>query len=285
MACTYVIQAARDQRVMVTFMTFDTEQGYDKLWIGNGLTPMEDVILQLSGTNFPARVASMEHSMYLMFSSDNKYKYQGFSLRVEHVTPDQVSCEAGETLCDYKDFICVSENSEGVCPDLECDSNAVTFLDDAVIVKSPDYPQPYPAGLYCRWDVPSRGLAPATLIRVLDFSTEAGEDVAQVSGLTFPGGEPADYTLTGTTTKIVAVVFNASMGLTVRFRTDSNLQFTGFHFHVTNVNLTAGETDWCMTDGESGFLCEEGACLVSSAKCDGFLDCLNGEDENDCGKP
>ncbi|XP_038052607.1 G-protein coupled receptor GRL101-like [Patiria miniata] len=37
-----------------------------------------------------------------------------------------------------------------------------------------------------------------------------------------------------------------------------------------------------MTDGQSGFLCEEGACLVASAKCDGFLDCLNGEDEDDC---
>ncbi|XP_038053548.1 transmembrane protease serine 6-like [Patiria miniata] len=219
--------------------------------------------------------------MYLIFSSDTVFTYPGFSLRVEQVSPDQVSCNAGQTPCDYKDFICVNENSEGVCPDLECDSDAVTFLDDAVIVKSPGYPQPYPAGLYCRWDVPSRGLAPATLFRVLDFSTEAGEDVVQVSGLTFPGGEPADYTLAGTTTKIRAVVFNATTSVTVRFQTDFNIQLTGFHFNLINVNFTEWESDWCITDKQTGFICE-GLCLVASAKCDGFLDCLNGEDENEC---
>ncbi|XP_022111043.1 uncharacterized protein LOC110990376 [Acanthaster planci] len=253
--CTYLLQAELGLRVMITFLTFDTELGYDKLLMGNGLDPTGDVILEHSGNMSPSRVASKYHTMYMLFSSDALFTHQGFELRAEQLPQDQVSCKTGETACDYKDFICVGEKAGEVCPD-----------------SLPGWP------LLHVGSAAHRGTGPGTVVQVLAFSTEVGEDVARLTGLNFHG-EELTFALAGTT-KIHSILFNSSVEVTVRFQTDSNIQLTGYHIRFSNVDFN-GSTDWC-TNNQTEFLCEDGACLAASAECDGFQDCLKGEDESFC---
>ncbi|XP_022112155.1 uncharacterized protein LOC110991203 [Acanthaster planci] len=294
--CYWFAIAPQGHRILVIFLEFETQDGYDYLQLSNGLQFSNRY--RISGSYFPSRVASKGNELALHFYSNYFTERKGFVLQVEKRPDNEVSCGVGEVMCDYPEFVCVPENYELLlCPTNYCGERIIVADPEPVNFTSPNYPADYPAKLDCAWTIMT-AQGNVIFVQVHDFNTEARYDVLRIEGRTFYAVDPSEFSLDGRT-KVRSMVFNSS-SVTIKFKTDFSIQEEGFLLSIFEVPLY--EPDWCKEDESSEsdceeslievvsckllnaslFECRDGSCLIPRARCDGFVDCSNSRDELGC---
>ncbi|XP_038047558.1 uncharacterized protein LOC119721550 [Patiria miniata] len=298
--CYWFVLAPEDHRILVIFLEFETENRFDYLKWSSGRTLTDG--LKISGSNSPSRIASRGTELSLHFFSDWSIEEKGFLLQLEQRPTDEISCEVGEVMCQYTEFICVPPNTEVLqCPQNNCgeDTVLVDFL--PVNFSSPNYPANYPAALDCTWTITTSWFL-VIFVQIEDFYTEALYDVVQFQGPTFYGDLTSDFKMDGTT-KVRSMVFNSS-SMFIKFTSDTARERRGFRVSIETVPIFSPHFTWCDVDESSGedcetmlieeipvscdmhnnslFDCKDGSCVIPEARCDGFTDCNSGLDEQNC---
>ncbi|XP_030840490.1 atrial natriuretic peptide-converting enzyme-like [Strongylocentrotus purpuratus] len=94
---TWYITAPSNYSVLITFIAFNLESGYDHLSIGNGHTPGNLVAKTFSGQDIPASLRLYSSNSWMRFTSDYSVKRQGFQLQLTVIpgSLDLVVCPDG----------------------------------------------------------------------------------------------------------------------------------------------------------------------------------------------
>ncbi|MBL7805713.1 MAG: hypothetical protein JNL02_18360 [Saprospiraceae bacterium] len=77
--CSWSISPANATSVTLNFSSFDTESGYDYVRIYDGPSASSPLIGTYSGGVIPAPVTAYSGKMYIVFTSDDSFTYQGWS--------------------------------------------------------------------------------------------------------------------------------------------------------------------------------------------------------------
>ncbi|KPP67001.1 CUB and sushi domain-containing protein 1-like, partial [Scleropages formosus] len=91
--CSWVVTATDTSKaIKLTFESFDLEQGYDTLTVGDGASvgDQKTVFHTLTGTTTPDLVISISHQMWLNFKTDDSSVSQGFRVLYEEM--EQAGC-------------------------------------------------------------------------------------------------------------------------------------------------------------------------------------------------
>ena len=77
MQCEWQISASANDQIILSFLEFSTEQGYDKLMVYDG----SEKVAELSGSRIPGDIVARSGTMELAFSSDGSMQSTGFEAR------------------------------------------------------------------------------------------------------------------------------------------------------------------------------------------------------------
>ena len=79
----WLVSGPEGYQIVASFMEFDIEYGYDFLTIGHGLTnDTESTLVRLTGSSIPEDVVSVNHEMWLYFTSDFSVTRTGFWIEI-----------------------------------------------------------------------------------------------------------------------------------------------------------------------------------------------------------
>ncbi|CAB3398011.1 unnamed protein product [Caenorhabditis bovis] len=78
-SCSYLLLAEKDHVISLEFVAFNTENGYDVVYIYDGSNTSYPLIGSFSGTNRPPSVTSTGPSIFIFFKTDLTTSYSGFS--------------------------------------------------------------------------------------------------------------------------------------------------------------------------------------------------------------
>ncbi|XP_075045670.1 membrane frizzled-related protein [Mixophyes fleayi] len=284
--CTWMLEAGEGRLVQLKVMVLDVEHyglcPFDWLEIRD-----ENTSSRFCGAVAPTTFISSSHWLQVQFVSDDRTGGTGFFATYRMIELTQGSCSWDEFLCDNRHclllpalcdgiFDCVDQKDEVNCSQKHWDCGGfLSSLDGSLF--SPNHPDLYPGTTVCRWllSVPD-GL----IIRIQfhNFSLESeqscnfdyveihdsgGFGIASLMGR-FCGSEtPPSFTSSGTQ-------------MTILFVADEEVSDVGFY--ATYQALNATESD-C---GSLELRCGDGRCLPLQWACDGWLDCSDGRDEQEC---
>jgi lysophospholipase L1-like esterase len=196
MDCQKLIQPVNAGSITLTFTQFNTEPGYDFVWVYNGPTTSSPLLGKFSGNNLPPVLTSSGGSILIRFTSDGGVVGQGWSANYQ----SNYGCTA-ETLTD----------PAGTLTDHNGTGNYADNLDCQKLIQVPN--------------------AGSITLSFSQFSTEAGYDFVRVyNGATtsspllgqFSGNNlPPSLTSTGGS-------------MLIRFTTDGGLVSTGWSASYTS---------------------------------------------------
>lgn len=83
----YTISVPESKTIHLSFSSFDTEAGYDSLWIFDGPDTLSPLIAGFSGTTVPAAIFSATNSLTMKFESDAAITGQGWEAIYEAYPP------------------------------------------------------------------------------------------------------------------------------------------------------------------------------------------------------
>ncbi len=106
-------------------------------------------------------------------------------------------------------------------------------------VKSPFFPLNYPADVGCWWQVYAKNRITPILIEIIEFLTETVRDVLLFEPY---GGTAQSFSLHGSS-KVRSLIFSNMDSLHVSFIGDSTVEYKGFHFKISNMDVTG--RPWC----------------------------------------
>ncbi|CAI5452377.1 unnamed protein product [Caenorhabditis angaria] len=78
-SCSYLLLAPAAHTIILQFVAFNTEDGYDIVWIYDGSNNSFPLIGKYSGNKIPPIINSSGNALYLYFRSDLVNNFQGFS--------------------------------------------------------------------------------------------------------------------------------------------------------------------------------------------------------------
>uniref|UniRef100_A0A8C8Z1I0 CUB and Sushi multiple domains 1 n=1 Tax=Prolemur simus TaxID=1328070 RepID=A0A8C8Z1I0_PROSS len=178
--CTWIIEADPGKTISLHFIVFDTETAHDILKVWDGPVDSDILLKEWSGSALPEDTHSTFNSLTLQFDSDFFISKSGFSIQFstsiaatcndpgmpQNGTRYGDSREAGDTItfqCDpgyqlqgQAKITCVQLNNRFFWqPDpptciAACGGN---LTGPAGVILSPNYPQPYPPGKECDWNI------------------------------------------------------------------------------------------------------------------------------------
>ncbi|XP_072016513.1 uncharacterized protein [Amphiura filiformis] len=222
--CEWTVTPSAMRRLLVQFLDFQIENGYDLLHVGTINNPRT---LTYSGrlgyeTSDARIISPVNEGLSFEFTTDDAVTYQGFSILVTDVEDgDYALCQNGLEII-RKSYICY----ENDCPNKETQLS----LNASVTIHSPGYPKHYSNNIRCEWTV-----TPSAMMRVqlqfLDFRLEHGRDILYVGTINFPRA----LIYSGNDTADARIISPINGGLLFEFVTDFSITDQGFALLVADV--------------------------------------------------
>ncbi|XP_022083511.1 uncharacterized protein LOC110975370 isoform X2 [Acanthaster planci] len=107
----WILQAMPNRKIVITFVAFNTERGFDFLEAGDGSdsTNFSNRFFRWSGSYKPPELLSNQNAMWLRFTSDGSVSHAGFTLLARSVPSNEtLTCSDGELDCGHS--VCVSDS-------------------------------------------------------------------------------------------------------------------------------------------------------------------------------
>lgn len=113
---TYTIQPANASTVTLDFQSFETEAGYDTLWLYDGASTSSTLIGAYTGTNSPGSITTTQPAITIRFKSDNATNKQGWNAiwhcNVDNISPTTTISTTGNW--KTQDFIANFNDSDNI---------------------------------------------------------------------------------------------------------------------------------------------------------------------------
>ncbi|XP_038052304.1 relaxin receptor 2-like [Patiria miniata] len=184
-------------------------------------------------------------------------------------------CLAHDVTCD-RIALCPDGSDEFYCDD--CGPRNISVDKDLINLNSPRYPDRYPNNHDCIWLIKGQSKQLVTM-RIKDFEMEEPYDYLDVVFLR-NGEDPKElFRLTGADVSRRTVTLRHDDGvLMLEMKTDLTIERRGFSILINHTEEEDLEA-LCQPDE---FHCGKGFCVTNSSRCNGYLDCINYEDELNC---
>ncbi|XP_032808661.2 CUB and sushi domain-containing protein 3-like isoform X1 [Petromyzon marinus] len=253
--CTWEIHANAGYTISLHFVVFDTEAAHDllKVWDGPSVPSQAGVLLkELSGSVLPDDIHSSQSSLSLHFQSDFFISKTGFAIQFSSAVaracrdpgvptnstrsgtgrePGNIitfQCQPGYQLQGEATIVCMhGENHYYWQPDpptciAPCGGN---LTEPTGFILSPNYPEPYPPGKECDWQVTVTADNVISLT-FISFDTETSYDFLHIYD--GPGSSsPLIASLQGS--KLPGRIESTGNSMFMAFRSDDSLSLSGFH--------------------------------------------------------
>ncbi|XP_060743783.1 membrane frizzled-related protein isoform X1 [Tachysurus vachellii] len=244
-------------------------------------------VTRFCGNVDPPTVNTNSSTVWVSFQSDSNIAGDGFSVRYQAILPWQKSCTSEEFMCDSgRCLLPVSVcDSQLNCQDQTDEANCSSKHNDcggektgpSGSLSSPNHPNPYPHQQHCTWLI-SAEKGQVIQLSFHNFSLETQDncafDYVEVHDSSntadsnilsrYCGSDlPPDLTSTG---PMMSVVFVA----------DEGVADIGFYASYRVISLSE---NGCSPEH---FACGTGECLHRDWLCDGWNDCADGSDEQNC---
>nr|XP_006820566.1 PREDICTED: suppressor of tumorigenicity 14 protein homolog [Saccoglossus kowalevskii] len=201
--CTYTITVASGSSIQLTFTAFDTES-YDHVYVYDGLSTYNSLLLDASGSFVPAPVLSSGNTLYVVFDSDSSVTHTGFY--------------ATYTTLDYESGF---GSLNGVC--------GGSLTTDSGTLSSPNYPYSYSSYSDCYYRI-SVTSGENIQLTFSVFSTESTYDYVRVYD-----GSSTSSPLLGefSGSSLPSMIVTTGSDLLLYFHSDSSVENTGFYASYT----------------------------------------------------
>jgi len=206
------------QQVFLEFLAFRTEANYDFVYLYNGYSEIDDLIIRLSGlytSPLPGPYTTTQSYMYIRFTTDPSVVYTGFEARYTSVSDSTGTTPAAGGACSADDR------------PLRLTGYTGTFT-------SPSYPRDYFNDADCQWQIESGYLNGFVRLDFTAFYTETCCDFAFVyDGVSIKA--PLIASLSGAYSTLPAAINSTQRYMYIRFRTDATFTATGFTARYTSI--------------------------------------------------
>ncbi|XP_077995833.1 bone morphogenetic protein 1-like [Glandiceps talaboti] len=210
--CTWTVTNSDDGNILLNFVNFDTESGYDYVQFGSGSSPDANAEKQ-TGNTAPSDFTSSDDTAWIYFHSDGSQTRSGFRMVATAVGGD------GGTGKD-------------------CDAEHTLSAEESVQISSPNYPSNYDDNMDCTWIITNSDGGDIDL-QFVKLETEAGYDYVQ-----FGSGSQVDLNAEKYDGEEIPSYFTSSGStLWIIFHSDTSNTRLGFQATVTAKNAGGGTVD------------------------------------------
>jgi hypothetical protein len=84
--CDWLIAPENSNKIVLQFVSFDTESGHDIVTIYDGTDATAPILGQFSGSNIPPTITSSGNAVYITFITDSANQHQGWQLNYSSLT-------------------------------------------------------------------------------------------------------------------------------------------------------------------------------------------------------
>ncbi|KAJ0063491.1 hypothetical protein NL108_002642, partial [Boleophthalmus pectinirostris] len=243
-------------------------------------------VTRFCGNVAPPTVNTNSSTVWVTFHSDSSISGSGFSAQYRAVLPGHQSCSRDEFLCDRGRCLLPVSVCDGHphCDDQTDEENCSHKHNDCGgqktgpngFIASPNHPLLYPHQQLCVWQI-SVDEGHAVSLSWKNFSLEH-QDMCEFDYVEVHDGEDMRGRVLGRFcgNSIPPTLTSSGPHMTLVFVADEGLTDSGFNVTYQAVSLL----DRTCEPGQ--FACSSGECLQRQWLCDGWNDCSDGEDEQNC---
>ncbi|XP_061714224.1 cubilin-like [Cydia pomonella] len=209
--CDYKIQTGPETKIRITFLSFALERSihcrYDYLKIYDGPSPDSRLYGKFCGNTYPKTpFISSSNSIFIKFHTDYNVASEGFKIIYESV-------------CQH------------------------TIFGDSGVIKSPSYPNNYPANRVCEYvihTIPGK----AIILTFQDFNLEEIGDNCRYDNVEIRDGPDVNATSMGRycggSEHMPPTLISTHNFMYIRFSSDMSLSGTGFYANYSTIDTKCG---------------------------------------------
>ncbi|KAF5897729.1 membrane frizzled-related protein [Clarias magur] len=245
-----------------------------------------NTVTRFCGNVAPPTVNTNTSTLWVSFRSDSSIGGNGFIVKYQAILPWQKSCSVEELMCDGgrcllpvsvcdRQLNCQDQTDEANCSDKHKDCGGEK-TDPSGFLSSPNHPQPYPHQQRCTWHI-SAQKGQVIQLSFHNFSLET-QDVCEFDYVEVHDGiNTGDSSILGRFcgSDLPPDLTSTGPVMSVEFVADDGVADSGFYASYQVISLFES----CSPEQ---FACSTGECLHYDWLCDGWNDCMDGADEQNC---